>query len=215
MFINIITREVFQDNNGEDNILPLIKLDMLNTDKYYYESDNIFYDIDTTTEVTRYTKLEHHFTPLRPTGINKTRTEWIKAGYYLSIREDPIDITDYTLFGTITNTQYEFYIGFTNYKKKHPDTIKMVKKNELIESYNKDIKSSISFQGNKFSTLKDDIAIINSYLSAGILPSNFYYRSLDNNNVIMTYDELQLLSLAISNRNMECFNNLILEKEKL
>jgi len=77
---------------------------------------------------------------------------------------------------------------------------------ELETNYNSSIQQNIDYLDTTFQADKASQDLIASNLSVGSVPDGFYWKDLDNNNVQMSYEDLQGLAAAIQARGLINFS---------
>ena len=107
--------------------------------------------------------------------------------------------------------------GFTEYTKgQEPqellDALFLMKKpqkiQELYDAYNQANQEDIAYMNTMFDTKQSTQDIIAKNLSIGSVPSGFYFRDIYNNDVPMTYTDLQGFGKAIQERGLANFSKL-------
>lgn len=186
----------------------------------YYTVDSNTFTVDSENLVTKYTKLPHSWNKPRPsktivdgtlvTTKNFTRADWISNGYKVQFTIDPTsELSNYIKRGTPYTVDHEFYRVITNY---HPVSVEEATssfKDRLKREYELAIDEPLPYMGYTFRMDDSERALITSILSGGSLPTGFYFRSIENVNVPMTFTELQGLSVAAVERGMVLFDNML------
>ena len=85
---------------------------------------------------------------------------------------------------------------------------KSIKISELTSAYNKANETDIAYMSTTFQANYKSQGLIVSVLSAGSVPSGFYWLDVNNKEVAMTYADLQGLSGAILTRSQANFTKL-------
>jgi len=86
------------------------------------------------------------------------------------------------------------------------EQLKDSKLKELASSYSNSIQQNIDYLDTTFQADKASQDLIASNLSVGSVPDGFYWKDLDNNNVQMSYEDLQGLAAAIQARGLINFS---------
>jgi len=113
-----------------------------------------------------------------------------------------VEATHNTTLTEITLADYEAMITPTLAE------LQIAKVSELYASYNKANELDIPYMSTTFQADKSSQDLIVSVLSAGSVPSGFYWFDKANNQVAMTYADLQGLSGAILARGQVNFTKL-------
>jgi len=90
------------------------------------------------------------------------------------------------------------------------DQLKQQKKNQLIQNYESELNSNITYMNTEFQADEKSQNLISKTLiaSGGSLPDDFYWLDVYNNKVPMTYTDLQGLANAILLRRQQLFDKL-------
>lgn len=88
------------------------------------------------------------------------------------------------------------------------DNAKQSKINKLKQSYEEANSSDIDYLNKTFQADPKSQALIANVLSAGALPTGFFWKDLNNDNIPMTFNELQGLSMALVSRGLVNFSRL-------
>jgi len=113
-----------------------------------------------------------------------------------------VEATHKTTLTKITEAEYKAIIAPTFVE------LQTAKTQELYAAYNKDNETDIPYMSTTFQADKKSQDLIVSVLSAGSVPSGFYWFDKANNQVAMTYADLQGLSGAILARGQVNFAKL-------
>jgi len=210
VYINLETRTMVDVLPTTDaaGYVELIIDDMPGSDPAYYVSSDDFYDVDTDTSVTRYVKVEHYIQPaLTETAstVGWGRAEWIANGNLLYIKNDPVDLTDTTLYNRDFITTSDDYRYYTNYRSKHVDTVRAEQVQTLTNRYIALRTADIEYMNHVFVADLETVQVLGEILATGIVPIGFYWRAKDNTNVPMSYVELQGLAQTLVGRGMVAF----------
>jgi len=136
--------------------------------------------------------------------------------YYKSTNNNPFVFEDNVTAEIIAKVETTHNITLTkitlaDYEAMITPTLaelQIAKVSELYASYNKVNESDIAYMSTTFQADKKSQDLIVSVLSAGSVPSGFYWFDKANNQVAMTYADLQGLSGAILARGQVNFAKL-------
>jgi hypothetical protein len=78
----------------------------------------------------------------------------------------------------------------------------------LVTDYNTALTQDIAYMRTTFQAGTGSLGLITQVLAVGSIPSGFYWRDKANNNVAMTYVQLQGLASAIQTRGLGYYTNL-------
>lgn len=95
------------------------------------------------------------------------------------------------------------------------EELKGFKISELYSSYAKANREDIEFKSKLFAAKESDRALLAQVLSVGFVPDDFYWRSKDNTNVPMTYEDIQQLGGLLLSRGQANFDKLQTLKAKV
>lgn len=220
MYINISTREEVEeipvDGEGvqETGFLPLVTVSLNVSDSRYYEDREVsYYDLDTDTEVTRYVKVDHTFLPELTDFINSgteeipvlvdtsefTKVDWANSGHYLYVEENPVDITDCTVFANrIESTYVGDYIGWTHYRAKHALTIKKQRAETINDKRDTGLLGGFTALGYVFDSDAESMqSIMAKYIRASG-DSNYttMYITKDNQTISLSNSDILAVGIA-------------------
>ena len=88
------------------------------------------------------------------------------------------------------------------------DQVKEIQLSTLYASYNEAITQDIGYMNTVFQADANSLILMTQVLSVGSVPTGFYWRDKANNNVSMTFAELQGLASAVQTRGLEYFSEL-------
>jgi len=88
------------------------------------------------------------------------------------------------------------------------EQLQAFKLRELEKAYNNASQKDIEYMDTVFQADKYSQSLVVSVLSAGEVPEGFYWLDIDNNQVNMTYTDLQGLSKSVLERNQSNFTKL-------
>ena len=85
------------------------------------------------------------------------------------------------------------------------DELKQAKTNQLRADYETANQADVEYMGTTFQADRGSQDLIAQVLSVGMVPDGFFWRDKFNNDVPMTYEELQGLGATILTRNQQNF----------
>ena len=136
---------------------------------------------------------------------------WYDSEIHETIPTPNIEISEED-WQTAIDNNYNFVDADTNTLSfKDFRTFKELQASKLKElkiAYNKDNQQDIAYMGTTFQADNKSQALIVSVLSAGSVPDGFYWLDIDNNQVSMSYTDLQGLSGTILERSQGNFTKL-------
>lgn len=113
-----------------------------------------------------------------------------------------VEATHNTTLTEITLTDYEALIAPTL------DELKAKKISELTQAYNTEIEADIAYMNTTFQADKYSQDMISKVLAVGSVPTGLYWVDTINNQVAMTYADLQGLAGAMLARGQVVFDKL-------
>ena len=120
-----------------------------------------------------------------------------------------VEATHNTTLTSITRTEYQQAIAPTFQE------LQQAKIQELYKAYELANQEDINYMNTIFDTKQATQDIIAKNLAIGSVPNGFYFRDIYNNNIPMTYTDLQGLGQAIQSRNLMNFQKLQTLKEQV
>lgn len=170
--------------------------------------------VDTNGNIVEYNRTRKDF----GVGINSDEVTCNERGYYLVVDNVPaidtrlqrIGGSDY-VFDTVNNLVNKNYtvvdVPLTE--------LQAIKIKEAYNKYTTTIYTDISYLNTTFQADKDSQDLIVSVLSAGSVPAGFYWLDLNNDQVPMTYAEVQGLSAAILARGQVAYSDYQIKKAEI
>ncbi len=134
--------------------------------------------------------------------------------YYKSTENKPFAFEDNATDEVIANVAIKHNTELTaiteeEFKAMQAPTFEQLqsaKLSEIVQAYTNANQEDIAYMNTAFDTKDSTQDIIAKNLAIGSVPDGFYFRDVDNNDVQMTYADLQGFGAAIQVRNLSNFS---------